>query len=251
MPAAYFLASGWRAIISLGGVHTGPFGLAPDIGVAAPQEAGAADVGAVAGGVAVAFDAVDVMVVRIDDDRARRLLGLVAHGGPKIFRVHPADVGGRDREALARHRRVELGRRGVAGVLGPRRNPASARARQARRGADRDGPPAATRRCRFVVSPDLGAALRTHGHSANSGYVGTDHDGRLRHHVGSAVVSTQSPNGCGPEHTGVGAAGGALLRRRVPCRARRPHDGRRIWRTRAGGSTSPSASTRGCSTPPA
>jgi hypothetical protein len=43
-----------------------PFGLAPDIGVAAPQEPGAADIGAVAGGGAFFFDAVDEVFAGID-----------------------------------------------------------------------------------------------------------------------------------------------------------------------------------------
>src|SRR5215217_8964146 len=51
-----------------------PFGFAPDIRVTVPPEPVATDIGAIASGGSVALDAVDVVVARIDDDRAGRFL---------------------------------------------------------------------------------------------------------------------------------------------------------------------------------
>ena len=98
-----------------------PFGLAPDIGLAAPQEALTADVRAIARGIAVAFDAVDEIVLGIDDDGADRFAAVVFHGLAIILRVDLADVGRRNREFLVGHRPIHLLRR--RGNSRPSRNP--------------------------------------------------------------------------------------------------------------------------------
>ena len=130
----------------MGGVQIGPFGLAPDISLAAPQEPCAADIGAVAGGVSVAFDAVDVVIAGIDDDRAGRFLGVVAHGLAKIFRIDLADIDRRDREFLVGRRPVDLRRLGEDHGVGrratgqPQRAETDGRAEQKRPAVEKPRP---------------------------------------------------------------------------------------------------------------
>ena len=130
----------------LGRRPDGPFGLAPDIGVTAPQEPVAADIGAIAGGVSVAFDAVNVVIAGIDDNRTGRFLGVVAHCPAIIFRIDLADIDRRDREFLVGHRPVDLRRLGEAHAVGcratgqPQRAETDGRAEQKRPAVEKPRP---------------------------------------------------------------------------------------------------------------
>src|SRR5271165_4620692 len=122
----------------LGRRPDGPFGLAPDVSVTAPQELRAADIGAIAGGVSVAFDAVKIVVAGIDDNRAGRFIAVVAHYLAKIFRIDLADIDRRDRKFLVGDRPVDLRRLGAEQVVGrvatgqPQRAETDGRAEQKR-----------------------------------------------------------------------------------------------------------------------
>ena len=105
-----------------------PFRLAPDVSLAGPQEALTGDISAIAGGVSVVFDAVNIVIGRIDDDRAGRFTGVVAHGPAIIFRIDLADVDRWYREFLVGHGPVELRR-----SCGPCRRLSRNRRAQARR----------------------------------------------------------------------------------------------------------------------
>ncbi len=69
MPRANLAASGWRLIISLGGVHVAHSDFARHRRRRSTRSR-PADIGAVPRGGSAFLDPVDVVVLRIDDDRA-------------------------------------------------------------------------------------------------------------------------------------------------------------------------------------
>ena len=85
-----------------------------------PQETLAADIGAVAGSVSLALDAIDIKIGGIDDDRAGRLPGFVAHFPAVIFLVDEGDIGGGNREFVVGHGPVEFLRLGQAHPIASR-----------------------------------------------------------------------------------------------------------------------------------
>ncbi|ODT17117.1 MAG: hypothetical protein ABS35_26575 [Kaistia sp. SCN 65-12] len=97
----------------------GPFGLAPDRDIALPAEALAADADAVAHRLAVALDEIQEFLVRVDDDGAGLLAGVVAHALALVLvRNGGAGSGGLRAEivaALEQHLEEVLGVRGAAG----------------------------------------------------------------------------------------------------------------------------------------
>src|SRR5215203_6497809 len=114
MPPAHLAASGWRLIISLGGVQVAHSDLRPTYASTVPPEPVATDIGPIASGGSVSLDAVDVIIARIDDDRAGRFLSVVANRPAIVFRIDLADVDGGDREFLIWQRPIELRRLGDA-----------------------------------------------------------------------------------------------------------------------------------------
>src|SRR3954447_18013199 len=63
-----------------------PFGFTSDVRVTVPPESVATDIGAISSGGSVAHT-VDVVIARIDDDRAGRFLSVVANRPAIVFRI--------------------------------------------------------------------------------------------------------------------------------------------------------------------